>query len=212
MRAAPMNGAAQASAVTAAGRLFRAYGQHVQGPTPDTLFGILTAMHSLNDRLRAAAGRDLHSIEEFVALKALRNFAHHQEEVSANVRLVPTPAYSDLAQMCLVRRDQVERAIEGTEPRWRDQTRAACVAKFHWYGQAVNINPCLFNFVVRAYELLRELGVQPPAADVAPLEASYRMEEEQGHSHYVDGGLTAPLGQIEGLLSEMVAGLPPTPA
>lgn len=194
----------QMSAVAAAARLFRAYERHCVEPGPDTFFETLTAMHSLNDRVRPVAGEDFHQIDEFVALKALRNFAHHREEIRANVRVIPTPAISDLAFMCLVRRDQVERAIEAVDKRWRASTRAACEAKLHWYGQAVNINPCLFNMIVRAYELL----VCPPEEDVASFEASYRLEAEQGYSHYVDGRLTSRGGDVEAILSALVADLP----
>lgn len=90
---------------------------HCVAPDLDTLHNLLNALHSLNDRLDKAVGRDLHEIEEFVTLKVLRNFAHHQEEVRANVRIVPTPAQSDLMTMCIVRRDQVERAVANVRGR-----------------------------------------------------------------------------------------------
>jgi hypothetical protein len=198
----------QTSAAAAAGRLFRAYEQHCRLPGPDTLFDTLTAMHSLHDRLRNALDHDFHQIDEFVALKALRNFAHHQEEVRANVRVIPTPAISDLAFLCIVRRDQVERAIENVDKRWRASTRVACDGKFHWYGQAVNINPCLFNFMVRAYELLMELKVLPPKEAVKSFEDSYRFEVEHGRSHFVDGRLASHAGEVEAVLSAVVAELP----
>ncbi len=196
------------SAQTAAGRLFRVYERHCQNPGPDTLFEVLTAIHSLNDRLKKATGRDLHGIEEFIALKVLRNFAHHEEEVHANVRVVPVPASSDLLFMCIVRRDQVERAIENVDKRWRDGSRAACEAQLHWYGDAVNINPCLFNLVVRIYEMLLAIEVSPPEDDVASIRASYESEEAEGQSHYVDGRLTANVAELDAVLSQVVEELP----
>jgi Magnesium chelatase, subunit ChlI len=195
-------------ATDAAGRLFRSYEGHCKAPGPDTLFETLTAMHSLNDRLKKTVGSDFHGIQEFVALKALRNFAHHQEEVRANVRVIPAPAISDLRVLCLVRGDQVERAIESADKRWRVDTRAACEATFHWYGEAVNINPCLFNLVVRAYETLQQLDVRLPADAVADFEASYRYEEARGLSHTVDGRLTAHAADLNAILSNVVADLP----
>jgi len=192
----------------AAGRMFRSYEGHCKAPGPDTLFETLTAMHSLNDRLKTTVGSDFHSIQEFVALKALRNFAHHQEEVRDNVRVIPAPAISDLHVLCLVRGDQVEHAIESAEKRWRVETRAACEATFHWYGKAVNINPCLFNFVVHAYETLQRLDVRPPGEAIAAFEASYRYEEACGLSHFVDGRLAAHAADLNALLSNVVAGLP----
>lgn len=202
------DGQAIGSASDAAGRLFRTYERHCREPSSDTLFDLLTAMHSLNDRLQKAIGQDFHPIEEFVALKAIRNLAHHQEELRSNVRVIPTPAYSDLAMMCIVRRDQIERAIETTQKRWRDETRVACKAVFHWYGPAVNINPCVFNFMVKAYEALSEVGVRPAEEDIADFEASYRYENEHGHSHYINGGLTAPAAEISALLASVVSQMP----
>lgn len=196
------------SASDAAGRLFRTYERHCQDPGSDPLFDLLTAAHSLNDRLQKAVGQDLHSIAEFVALKAIRNLAHHQEELRANVRVIPTPAHSDLAIMCVVRSDQIDRAIEATPTRWRDETRAACEAVFHWYGPAVNINPCVFNFMVRAYEALSEAGVRPAEEDIANFEASYRYENEHGYSHYVDGNLSGHAAEISALLTCVVSQMP----
>lgn len=196
------------SAQTAAGRLFRVYERHCQEPDLDTLFEVLTAVHSLNDRLKKATGHDLHEIEEFIALKVLRNFAHHEEEVLANVRVIPVPAYSDLIWMCIVRRDQVERAIENVKTKWRDGSRMACEAQFHWYGEAVNINPCLFNLVVRIYEMLLAIEVFPPEEDVASMQESYEFEEAEGHSHFVDGRLTANVAELDAILSQVVAELP----
>lgn len=72
-----------------AGRQFRAYEQQCDGPSHDTLFSVLAAMHSLNDRLAKTVGRDFHDFQEFVALKALRNLTHHAEEVRTNLALVP---------------------------------------------------------------------------------------------------------------------------
>lgn len=202
------DGQAIRSASDAAGRLFRTYERHCREPSSDTFFDLLTAAHSLNDRLQKAVGRDFHSIEEFVALKAIRNLAHHQEELRSNVRVIPTPAYSDLAMMCVVRRDQIERAIEITPKRWREDTRAACESVFHWYGLAVNINPCVFNFMVKAYEALSEVGVRPAEEDIANFEASYRYENEEGHSHYVDGKLSAHAAEISALLTSVVNQMP----
>jgi hypothetical protein len=196
------------SATDAASRLFRAYEQHCRSPSPDALFQTLTAMHSLSERLQKATGQDFHGIEEFIALKALRNLAHHHDEVRANVRILPSPALSDLAFVCIVRRDQVERAIDTTDKRWRKSTRAACQSKFHWYGLAVNINPCLFNFMVHAFEMLTEQNIKPAADAIASFEASYEYETEEGHSHYVDGKLVAHAGDMERVLSAVAAQLP----
>lgn len=195
--------------VGASGRLFRAYDTYCKESGPDTLFQVLTAMHSLSDQLKTKTGEDFHSIQEFVALKPLRNYIHHGSDIPANYCVIPTPGHSDVFTMCLLRRDQVEYAIEKVRgEKNRDEARAACEAMFHWYGPAVNINPCMFNALVKIYELLVQLEQPLPTADVAELEASYRHEEEYGYSHYVDGRLSATAGSIEGILSDVVARLP----
>jgi len=203
-----MSDIAKAHAVEAANRLFRAYERHCLKPGPDALFDTLNAMHSLNDRLKKAAGDDFHKIEEFIALKALRNLTHHAEEVRANVRVVPAPGFSDLAILCVVRRDQVERAIASTDTKWRESTKAACEGALHWYGPAVNINPCLFNFMVRAFEMLEEVGVTSTDEAFEMFRASYLFEAENGHSHLIDGRITGRAGDIEAILSAVVADLP----
>jgi hypothetical protein len=86
--------------------------------------------------------------------------------------------------------------------------KAACDAKFHWYGQAVNINPCLFNFTVKAYELLVEADVIPPKEAVETFESSYRLEEERGLSHLIEGRLVSRGAEAKALLSGVVATMP----
>lgn len=196
------------SVAKAAGRLFRAYEAHSRVPSPDTLFLTLTAMHSLNDKLKKAKVRDFEHLEEFSALKGLRNFAHHRDEIEANVRVIPSLSVSDLAYLCLVRRDQVEHAIESVTSKWRAETRAACERRFHWYGDAVNINPCLFNFMVHAYEQLVVAGVKPDPASVKAFETSYQFEASEGHAHLIDGRMAGPAGGIEHMLSTIVGELP----
>lgn len=192
----------------AAGRLFRAYGLHCTRPNPDALFNTLSAIHSLNDRLKKANYDDFHKYEQFVALKALRNLTHHAEEVRANVCLLPMPGISDLALLCIVRRDQVERAIESVDKKWRQSTRAACMSVFHWYGPAVNINPCLYNFMVRAFEMLDMAELIPVDVSVQVFRESYESETDSGRSHFVDGRILAPVGEIQQLLSSVVEQLP----
>ena len=46
------------TASKAAARLFRAYEAHSLAPGPDTLFHTLTAMHSLDDKLKKAEVQD----------------------------------------------------------------------------------------------------------------------------------------------------------
>lgn len=193
----------------AADRLFKAYEGQCVAPDASTLFYTLTALHSLNDRLKATGRTDFHGFDEFVALKAVRNFAHHHDEVRSNVRIVRSPLFSDLMFLCLVRRDQVDQAIATTKPeKWVESTRLACQKVFHWYGPAVNINPALFNLMVRIYEALDAQNLIPESDPVAAFTAAYKREAASSLSHFIDGRLSGHAAQITSALTDLVADLP----
>lgn len=187
-------------------RFFRLYHAHCVSPSRDTLFSLLEAAHSLNDRLKVGAAADFFDVQEFAALKCLRNYFHHQQELRHVVRLIPIGGYpiaTDLMTLCLVPRDTVVAAIEATK-RFQDETRQACQQMFHWYGPVVNINPALFNFVVAAYERLRDRGVRLTGEAVEAFEVSYGYEEENDLPHVVDGRLATSAGSIDELLTDII--------
>ena len=85
----------------------------------------------------------------------------------------------------------------------RDQRRQACEDVFHWHGSAVNINPALFNFVVSAYECLTAAGIALMGKAFQEFEESYRLEEDNGHSHRVDGRISMHAGRVNRLLADL---------
>ncbi len=191
-------------------RFFRLYRTHCVSPNRDTLFSLLEAAHSLNDRLKVGAATDFFDVQEFAALKCLRNYFHHQQELRHVVRLIPIGGYpitTDLMTICLVPRDNVVAAIETTK-RYQEEARQACQQTFHWYGPVVNINPALFNFVVAAYERLRERSVPLSGEAVEEFAASYGYEEENDLSHVVDGRLATSAGSIDQLLTDIMKSTP----
>lgn len=62
--------------------------------------------------------------------------------------------------------------------------------------------------MVRIYEMLLAIELVLPEEDVASIKASYEFEEAEGHSHYVDGRLTANAAELDAVLSQVVAELP----
>lgn len=204
-----MNYATGSADVRAASeRLFRLYHAQCVSPDRDTLFALLEAGHSLNDRLRAGAELDFFDVPEFTALKCLRNYFHHHQELKHVIRLVPVrnyPIIADLMFMCLVPRDAVRSAIDQTRERNRSDARQACENVFHWYGPVVNINPALFNFTAAAYERLRDNGIGLAGDAVEDFENSYRHEEENGLPHVVDGRLSTTAGSMNDLLAAIMA-------
>lgn len=191
----------------ASDRFFRLYYAHCVSPNRDTLFSLLEAGHSLNDRLKFGADVDFFDVPEFTALKSLRNYFHHRQELRHVLRVIPIGSYpivTDLMTLCLVPRTTVSAAIDGTMERYRDQTRQCCHDVFHWYGSVVNINPALVNFVVAAYERLKDRGVSLTGEAVEEFEASYRHEDENGLPHIVDGRLATLAGNLDELLADVM--------
>lgn len=202
------NTSGMADVSAASERFFRLYHAHSVSPDRDTLFSLLEAGHSLNDRLRVGTDLDFFDIPEFTALKCLRNYFHHHQELRHVLRLIPVgdyPITTDLMLMCLVPRDSVSAAIDQTMDRHRTEARQACQDVFHWYGPVVNINPALFNFVVTAYERLRDSGVSLTGDAVEEFENSYRYEEENDLPHAVNGLLFTTAGSIDALLAAIMS-------
>lgn len=191
----------------AAERFFRLYFQHCTAPDQDTLFNLLNAMHSLNDRLRQSLGADFFDIDEFIAMKALRNLFHHKQELVNEVKAIPIaedmPIYSDLSVMCLAPRILALQAIQ--EER-RAENRPRIQSALKWYGDVVDINPAIFNFTVSAYEKLDALDVCMNGDAVATFEASYQFEEDQGHSHLVNGQIMCSAGDVDRILQGIYLG------
>ena len=198
------------NASNAAERFFRLYRSHCVSPDADTLFSFLEAAHSLNDRLQISHGLDFFDIPEFSALKCLRNFFHHHQELRHVVRIVPAKSYpivTDLIVLCLVPNAIVESAINETRGPHKEKTRRVCGVVFHWYGNVVNINPALFNFVVSAYERMIEAGISLAGEAFQEFESSYLYEKAHGHSHRVDGRLATGAGSIDELLADIMSTL-----
>lgn len=195
------------NATAASERFFRLYFSHCTQPDEDTLFSLLESCHSLSDRLRNDVGIDFHEIPEYVALKALRNYFHHQNEMLHRVNLIPTgdyPIVTDLMAMCLVPRDIVDAAIESVMERHRNNARAACETVFHWYGQIVNINPAIFNCSVKIFEALAEHSVPVAGQAWSEFSSSYQREEEEGLRHYIDGRISTSAGSVDAVLSDII--------
>jgi len=200
-----MQNSTSTSSATAGERFFRLYGKHCVEPDQDTLFNLLNSIHSLNDRLNKATGKNFFECHEFIALKALRNLFHHEAELINQVRpilVANVPSIStDLIFLCLVPADLVVRSIEQIDKRWSERDGPIIRATLKWYAGVVNINPCIFNFAVHAFEKLKALEISVAGVEYDAFARSYRFEEEFGHSHFVNGDISTHAGSIEQVLA-----------
>lgn len=197
------------SGASAAERFFRAYDVHCVSPDRDSLFNLLNASHSLNDRLRKDCNADFFSLREFIAIKVLRNLFHHQEELLSQVKLVAAASLptisTDLMFLCLVRKSLVENAIAGVAARRRANEEPLVRAVLKWYGDVVNINPCIFNFAVHVHEKVKELRLELDCPAYTKLQESYEFEEQNGYTHFVSGDIMCHAGSVEVVLKTVFA-------
>lgn len=165
---------------------------------------MLNALHSLNDKLRREHNADFFSLKEFVALKALRNLFHHQDELLHEVRIVPAdrlpPITTDLIFLCLLPRSLVESAIASIEVKRRSTDEPLVREALKWYRNVVNINPCIFNFAVHVYEKMESLRIALSSEAYSSFRASYEFEERAGHSHFITGDIACHAGSVNAVL------------
>jgi hypothetical protein len=184
-------------------RFFRSYFNQLQESDSDTLLNFLNALHSLNDKLKKECERDLFSSANFIALKALRNMFHHHVELVHEIKFIPVDKLplmmTDLMIVCLVPRSLIERAQAETERRHQDQVRSAFDV-FKWYGNVVNIQPCMFNVAVDVFEAIADLDVDPSSDAYEAFERAYRSDEQSGRPQRVTGDIWCAAGSISEVL------------
>lgn len=194
---------------SAAERFFRAYHTHCTAPDVDSLFNLLNASHSLNDKMRKEYSSDFFALKEFVAIKALRNLFHHQGELIHEVRIVAiqnlAPITTDLMFLCLVPRLLVDKAIDEIEKRRKTEDEPLMRSALKWYGNVVNINPCIFNFAVHVFERVAQLSVPLASEGYLVIKQSYEFEEFHGYPHFVTGDIECHAGSIDAVLQTIFA-------
>jgi len=189
-------------------RFFRFYHSHCVSPDDDTLFSLLNAIHSMNDKLQKATSDNFFECHEFIVLKTLRNLFHHEAELINEVRSISVaslPISTDLMFLCLVPGSLVFQSIERLDKKRRVQEEAIIRSTLKWYGNVVNINPCIFNFTVHVFEKLRSHGVKPEGIEYTNFEASYLFEEDIDQSHFVTGDISCLVGSVEEVLTALFA-------
>lgn len=192
----------------AAERYFRCYEAHCVKSDLDTLFHLLNALHSLNDKLLKSYKINFYEVNEFVALQALRNLFHHKEELLNEVRLINVKGLqliSDIRFLCLIPRELVEQSISEIPIKRRVKEEPIIRSVLKWYGGVVNINPCLFNFSVHVFEILKPLDLELTSPEYVMFKTSYDHEARNGLSHFIDGNISTHAGSINEMLSTLFA-------
>ncbi|MCP4117277.1 MAG: hypothetical protein GY737_18145 [Desulfobacteraceae bacterium] len=192
------------SSTAACERFFRLYYKHYVEPDMDTLFNLLNSIHSLNDRLEKTIEVNFYEIEEFIALKALRNLFHHQDELINELRIISVEEVrfitTDLLFLCLVPGNLVEKSFEFIPKKRRSKEEKMIKSAFIWHADVVNINPCIFNFAVKVYEKIQGFNLDLSSEEYSLFKDSYEFESQNGHSHFVSGAISCHVGSINDVL------------
>ena len=187
-------------------RFFRLYNKFVLQPDNDTLFNLLNAIHSLNDRLDNK-NDDFLNDNEFISLKAIRNLFHHQEELINELKIIPfrdiPNATSDLLYVCLIPSNLVEMAINEIGKKFREKERQIINLTFHWYNTVVNIYPAIFNFAVSVFEKSENLNLDFDSEEYLMFKDSYDKETNNGFSHRATGKISCGPNNVDKVINRV---------
>lgn len=203
-----MTDTSKSDARDALSRVYRAYFNFCMTPDRDSVFTLLSALHSLHDRCPTETRDFLFSRSEFVSLKALRNYFQHEAEVRHRLKVVPAnkyPIITDLFILCLVDRAVVDAALDAIPEKRRTVERAQAEQCFKWYGPCVNINPAILNLIAALTLHVMESGLVPDEPAYAEMAQRIAWEEAHGHEHFVTGDIACHAGNVDAVFTEILA-------
>jgi hypothetical protein len=175
-------------------RFFRYYTSYCQSPDPDAVREVLASTYSINDKLRKAGYPDFFDSNEFLAIKAIRNYAIHQAEIYNNARALPLlsepPIEADLSILCLIPRNVINSIDENTNSEGRAAIKNSCI----FYKNYVDIYPCIFNFGVQLFLYTESNDLEVSTREYLDFKNSIEFEREHNFPHHVKGGFRLPHG------------------
>ena len=179
----------------AAKRLFDTYYRYNESGNLEDLQYLTEDAYKLHERLRKQPNskQGLFDLDEFLLLKALRNYSVHQGDFLGEAYYIDQ-AYAaslrlELGKVCLVKKKVLAQAINyedaladyAKEKEKLRRIQGQCVD----FGDFYNLEPVVFNFMVGVYELLVRLKVNVPGEGFKELDNSYKKETYFGYAHFV---------------------------
>lgn len=175
-------------------RFFKHYSTFCQSPDPDSVREVCAAAYSVNDKARKAGYPNFFNSDEFLTIKAVRNYAVHQAEIYNKARALPListiPIEADLTILCLVPRTVVENILESTTSESAAAIKRACV----FYRDYVDIYPSIFNFGVQLFIYTQTNRLEVDSREYLEFANSIEYERANNLSHHVAGGIKLPRG------------------
>lgn len=185
-------------------RFFRCYFDFCENPKPDAIIGVITSSHSLNDKLRKAGYPNFFKWEEFLAIKAIRNYAIHHGELYNDTKSLPListfPIEAELRTLCLLSLNIVKKICDN--PKEKEAASVIGVTCI-FYKKYVDIYPCIFNFGVKLFLYTEDNQLGVDTQEYLWFRNSIEYERKNGFNHLVKGGIKLINGSdIDAFLDE----------
>ena len=179
----------------AARRIFDSYDRYCRNSTMEELQYVFDEACKFNERLRKLPGNKigLFYLDEFLLIKALRNHSAHKGDLLGEAFLIKRSfaekSKLDLGKVCLIRRETVNQAINGEQRLNDDSEEQAKVRKIRGqladFGEFYNLEPVIYNFIVKLYEKLIEIKLPVPGDGFKEIDSYYKRETYYRYDHYV---------------------------
>ncbi len=175
-------------------RFFKYYYAYCQSPEPDSVREVLASIYSVNDKVRKAGYPNFFRSNEFLAIKAIRNYAIHQSEIYNKAKALPiaskVPINAELKILCLLPKDVVDAIFESTDLKNQAAIESTCV----FYKKYVDIYPCIFNFGVQLFLYTENNSLEISSNEYLEFKSSVEYERKHNYPHQVTGGFSLPQG------------------
>lgn len=175
-------------------RFFKCYFAYCQSPDPDSVREVLASIYSVNDKLRKAGYPNFFDSDEFLAIKAIRNYAIHQAEIYNDARALPiisnVPIDAELSILCLIPIDIMNSVCKEISVKDKTAIINTCI----YYKSYVDIYPCIFNFGVQLFLYSEVHSLEVDSKEYLEFKNSIEYERAHDYPHNVVGGFSLPKG------------------
>lgn len=171
-------------------RVFGAFLVYKASPSADRLLTLLRALNSLDEQLSGPSGPRFLDFPEYMALKTLRAYVLGRGDLDRILHVCPLPANlvaSDTSHVCLVAMADCRAALGAVSVSFRSGTARAFTAAFKVWGHVADVQPALFNCVVKTFQALERQGLRGWSAAYMAFVNAFQHEEENDLPHFVSG-------------------------
>lgn len=175
-------------------RFFKYYFVYCRSPDPDSVREVLASIYSVNDKVRKAGYPNFFDSDEFLAIKAIRNYAIHQAEIYNQAKALPivsdVPIEANLSILCLIPMDIIDAICDSLTAKNEQAIKNTCI----FYKRYVDIYPCIFNFGVQLFLYSEINSLEIHSKEYQEFKNSIEFEREHNYLHHVLGGFSLPQG------------------